>query len=47
VNRRKIKWGREFDHASSKARKTLQSLAGESWNEHQGDVRFRSFFSQI
>ncbi len=36
---------REFDRANNEAKKTLQSLASESWNEHQGDVRLRSFFS--
>ena len=36
---------REFDYTTKKATKTLQSLASESWNEHQSRAEFRSYFA--
>jgi hypothetical protein len=38
---------RDFDRATTQAKKTLQSLANESWNEYQGEARVRGFFSQV
>jgi uncharacterized protein len=36
---------RELDYATTKAKETLQSLASESWNEHQSRAEFRSYFA--
>lgn len=36
---------REFDLATEEATETLQSLASESWNEHQSQAEFRSYFA--
>jgi hypothetical protein len=36
---------REFDYATKEAKETLQSLASESWNEHQSRAEFRGYFA--